>query len=515
MTKSSITGININWPHDSVHGYLQQVMKEFHYLYSVCQHPPQETGVLKYMSEVFICRGGSGGGGSGGIWNGYAKILEYKVFNKPGSNGFNMPFNIVNNKVDIFVYGAGGGGWMYTTYSSGNKYGGGGGGWMNRIYNVSLVPGKTYNVYVGLSGYSKEDELGTNSILTNYTVAGSSSYFDTYVSANGGSAGRANGIGGSGGSGGAGTYGGGRGYQFGGGAAIWEGNGSYAYDYTTNGLLKGGDGGVWGGGGGGMFSNGGNGGYYGGGGGTSRLKNDWLSSSSISTGGNGGYYGGGGGSINNIALGGYYNDNGTWKQSGFGGNGGNLTVEGENGTNTIGYTNFKEHTNEGFNEVNYNLAGNGISIKCSDANNKGWSSGGGGYGGTGGNRASSPIAWHQTGSGCGGGGGYGSSGGDGMDTRYYDYYPGGGGGGGYGGNGSSYGGGGGYMSDGYGGGGGYWSDGQYRGGGGGKLSIPVNNTYETYQFGNGASPQGTVQVPAGEGIVVLRYYKWVDPRNPT
>ena len=508
MTKSSITGININWPHDSVHGYLQQVMKEFHYLYSVCQHPPQETGVLKYMSEVFICRGGSGSGG-GGIWNGYAKVLEYKVFTVAGSNGFNMPFNIVNNKVDVFVYGAGGSGSM-NTYN--NEYAGGGGGWMNRMYNISLIPGKIYNIFVGKGGQTTDEIYGSQGYTTGFSPGGSS-FFDNFVSANGGSYGYG-GVGGRGGSGGAGTFGGGDAYQFGGGGVLYNSDADNALRLIDNGLLKGGQGGVWGGGGGSRFSNGGDGGYYGGGGGTSRASNSDLVYLHSATGGNGGYYGGGGGSINNIALGGLYFDNGAWKQSGYGGNGGNMTIEGENGTNTIGYTNFKAFTDEGFDEVNVNMSGNAISTKCSDGN-KAFSSGGGGYGGNGGSSNSNLISYQDSSSrGCGGGGGYGGNGAKGYDDYYMTPFP-GGGGGGFGSNGDGHGGGGGYYADGYGGGGGYWHEGTLTSGGGGVLRIPNSNKYDTYIFGWGGQASNNSGGNGGDGIVVLRYYKWVDPRNPT
>ena len=489
MTKSSITGININWPHDSVHGYLQQVMNEFHYLYSVCQHPPQETGVLKYMSEVFICRGGSGSGG-GGIWNGYAKVLEYKIFSDPGLTGFNMPFNIVDNKVDIIAIGGGGGGWKNSQY----VVSGGGGGWLNRANNVSLVPGKTYNVFVG------KGAKATNIMNGSYgDISGGSSYFDTILSTNGG--GSAYKIsGGSGGSGGAGYYVGGDGYQFGGGSVIYSANYYYSDSELHNGRLHGGNGGVWGGGGGGRFGKGGDGGYYGGGGGTAyQYTND-----PETVGGNGGYYGGGGGGyLRNPSIGGWYNDNGTWKQSGFGGNGGNINLNALNGINAIG-NKTEIYDIDGFAEIESDFISNGIH-GLSNTSADSYCCGGGGYSGIGGSVNYNPLdKSRDLVVGCGGGGGYGSHGGLGERDHC------GGGGGGYFGNGNYRGGGGGYKASGFRGGGGFYSNSFSNGGGGVSLNLPVDGVYREIAFGGGGDGYD-----GSNGAVILRYYKWVDPRNPT
>ena len=416
MTKSSITGININWPHDSVHGYLQQVMKEFHYLYSVCQHPPQETGVLKYMSEVFICRGGSGSGGGGSGEKTFRQIIF------ENNDIFEVPNGVINNEISVFIYGAGGGGAYCTnnTYANVKECHGGGGGFMNNG-TFKFSAGEKINIQVGKGDMQ-------------YAGSGGATSFGVYLSANGGSS---SGYGGSGGCDSSGE-------QFGGG-------GSFS---PYGGVVEGGNGGVWGGGGGGK-GKGGDGGYYGGGGGTDTQYG----------GGNGGYYGGGGGEANdlwygsvNSGIGGWYNDNGTWKQSGFGGNGwkskGNKAY---NGTNTIGWTNIDKFSNGSY------MTGKGLAankyFQSGTLHNGSMYGGGGGFGGCGG-------------IGCyidrdtvfsGGGGGYCSNGGNGA-------YSGGGGGGGYGGHGgnpSSHdylyvsGGGGGYMSNGSscgGGGGGYYRD---------------------------------------------------------
>ena len=182
---------------------------------------PRKMRSVEYMSEVFICRGGSGSG-SGKPYPGAEKVLQTYLITK--SQDWVVPNNIINN--ELFVRIAGGGGGYCTGY-----FCGGGGGWMNNG-TIKVGAGSIVPIKIGKGGGNGQD--------------GGSTSFGTYLLAHGGRAADS-----TGGSGGAGGYSwntrGGSGYQFGGGAGNWGG----------------GSGGVWGGGG----APGGDGGYYGGGGG--------------------------------------------------------------------------------------------------------------------------------------------------------------------------------------------------------------------------------------------------------
>ena len=195
-----------------------------------------------------------------------------------------------------------------------------------------------------------------------------------------------------------------------------------------------------GGTGGGGLKRGGHG-TYGGGGGASDSYNS-KNDSQTSYGGNGGIYGGGGGGyFPGISTGGW-------------GNGGNDTIEAENGLNTIGLGLEFESDGTCGNYVIISNWNHETDKYDKQILNIARYAGGGGYGGRGGN------GYKELYYGGGGGGGYGGRGGDGGVQA-------GGGGGGYGNNGGSsgevpslwrYGSGGyggGYGPDGYGHGGGY------------------------------------------------------------
>lgn len=288
----------------------------------------KKIGVLKYMSEVFICRGGSG---SGGGWGGKTEFVTQII---ETNQDFVMPTDIVNNEISVRIFGGGGGG---------GSSGGGGGGWMNNDI-LKLTPGISYSINIGRGG-SPNTNTRYNST---WGYSGGSTSFGSQLIANGG--------GKSGGSGG---------------GSWWEYDSGDGYQFGGGGGGTGGNGGTWGGGGGitGGNGRGGHGGYYGGGG-TGRY------------GGNGGYYGGGGAVANSRdhGLGGLYNDNGTWKQSGFGGNGAhkNYSIRAENGINTIGLNNLYKTDRDD------NLSGNGLgSIDSHGVYNSDYYGGGGGYGGCG------------------------------------------------------------------------------------------------------------------------------------
>ena len=353
--------------------------------------------VLKYMGEVMICRGG-------GIKGGYNEIMGSVKFKSElitENTIWTVPDNIVNNEVDVRIFGGGGGGvWAKQDYMG---YGGGGGGWMNNDI-LTLISGMQIQIVIGNGGIG--NNLG-NLAYSIYGGTGGTTSFGEYLSANGGTGGHGSDSGSSGGNGGSGggawysggysTGNGGIGYQFGGGASLhsnWKKS------------SQAGNGGVWGGGAGGHNapSNG-----YG-----------------YGNGGNGGIYGGGGGSP------GYYSGDNSGKGGTYGGDAGN------NGTNTSGWTNTE------FDLIN-NIYVTGWGI-CQNPGNDMF--GGGGFGGNGGAKAGS------------GGGGYGGNGGDGWFGGGGGYGRGadggttGGGGGGYYRKGGDNGGGGGGYYSGYGDGGG-------------------------------------------------------------
>lgn len=281
------------------------------------------------------------------------------------------------------------------------------GGFMNNgIVNIS----NDSEIYITIGDGGRE-------ILSNLTKSGGVTSFGTYLFASGGTAS----YGGSGGGSGDNRCSGGIGIQFGGGG--YGGLNSKWYP---------GSGGKWGGGGGSKFSN-------------------------I------GEY--------NYGLGGclYENSQNIYEITGFsrlGGNGGNDTINAENGTNTIG--------------MGLDFEGAGLG--------GGKYSGGGGYGGNGGYN-------------CGGGGGYGANGGNGIlePLRSVTSTGGGGGYGGDGGDGGgncSAGGGGGYGKHGKGGGWDYKSN-QPRLAGIGAGA----GTFLRYAFeGNISFAYG------GSGICILQYY---------
>ena len=399
------------------------------------------------MSEVVISRRGGSSSGSG-----KNMVTEYITFNR----NWTVP-KAKDQKFDIRIFGAGD-----------TLHGGGGcGGAMNNDI-LTLTKGDKINITIGRSTIS----------------SGQSSSFGSYLSANGGS-----------------------------------GSGGYSWQQRVGihgipGMQFGGgmesNGGVYGGGGGSWYDHnygGGSGGYYGGGGGCGM---DDTKTYDRKPGGYGGYYGGGGGGADGSeyeSYGGYYNDNGTIKQSGFGGNGGHGALYNKwgsviswssgssNGTNTIGWTNISK-------DIMYNnymdgegKAGSGTLYAAG---------GGGGFGGNGGNSSNNSG---------GGGGGYGSNGGNAEGN-------GAGGGGGYGGDGGDaymgYGGAGGgygkvskaiyYIPGGYycpGGGKNFFQNGGALYGGGGGIGIwDGDELVASYACGGTANSNS----PAEPGVCIIKYY---------
>lgn len=395
--------------------------------------------------------------GRSGVLPGIKKKLQTRIFTSNGT--FVVPGNIVNNELRVLCFGGGGSSvgthdaWGTGWFSNA----GGGGGYMNQQILNNIPSQVAINVNIGV-GAAPSDAYGRNG-----GGVGGSTFFGSYVSANGGSPGSVRycritsdthkliSVGGNGGSGGGGGYGscdyskGGDGEQFGGGGAgahpaslanynininrvttkKWTANYSesnYNHANSLNNGADGGNGGIYGGGGGGGF-------YY-----ASTYTNGAIEFC-IGNGGKGGKYGGNGGEYGSDGIDGKFisesqiiqdinlynnpskglsrNKFGSGGGGGYGGRGGSANI-----------TSFCLH---------YNMRGSGGSdyndYRCITLSGGG---GGGGYGSNGGNgalsnnsRMSQTYVYMLKGSGGGGGGGYGGNGADAINDQ-------GGGGGGYG-----------------------------------------------------------------------------------
>lgn len=369
------------------------------------------------MGEVMICRGGSGSGAGKGN-----KVLISSVFTE--NTSFIVP-EAINNEFSVRIFGGGGGGAFNYTNNYSCGYAGGGGGWMNNdtlsLKSTSIIP-----ITIGLGGNAGNNE-GTS---------GGTTSFGTYLSASGGGGGYI-------------LYGN---RSYGGSGA--SGGGSWSANSDTDQLP-------------------GNGYQFGGAG-----SRDKSVAGTSPVRGNGGVWGGGGGRSWSVAYGGTYGGAGGFEEYGTGANincksqyGG---LPGNNGTNTIGWTNTDIDPATG----NY-LVGHGACINPGNAYY-----GGGGFGGNGGNGM------------CSGGGGYVGNGG-----KNY----GGGGGYGTGANGGNY----------FGGGGGYYAPGgsgasTKKCGGGG--SYGKGGTAEedgAYGAGGGAGwVSGPTATNGGGGICIIQYYTY-------
>ena len=447
------------------------------------------------MSEVVISRRG------GKKSKGYL-MTEYIESNRE----WVVPEGVVNNEFNVRIF-SGGSGFLYS-----NLWGFSASGAMNNAV-LKLTPGESINITVGKGAFYVDSR--------NHTERGGSTSFGLYLSANG-----------NGSSGYVCKYSSPSNLQFGSGGCIpqsgvWGGTGG---SNDIGGNFGGATSGYYGGGGGGVFTvitrtdtlrcNPTNGGYYGGGGGGAFVLTDYWTTAYNS------YWVRG-------ANGGVYNDNGTWKQSGLAGNGGDKNVPSTNGTNTESL-NIKDG-------MGYSLTGNGSKSQqdgyFSTTNYKPYetvSMAGGGYGGIAGRIGSgfdsaedSIVSNRQkelivVGA---GGGGYGSNGGNGdwrMAPQFNAYRNWldvkGGGGGGYGGDGEDggygdlCGAGGGYgkVSKGKsGGGGGYYCPGgganSWSGAAGGIGIWHNNKLIKSYACGTGISNYN-----AEPGVCIIQYYLKVD-----
>ena len=320
------------------------------------------------------------------------KFLRTQIFTNNAT--FTAP-NAVDTKFYVRLFGAGGK--KFSTYYF---VAGGGGGFMNNA-EIELEEGTNVPITI-VSTYANR----------HYSSATS---FGTYLVANGGEAGSINGGGNGGSGGGCGVLG----WRTQSDLANGANNGSRRpYNNAINSILiylnsNGGTGYQFGGGAG---FNGGNGGPWGGGG-----AGAWVSGCSVL-------------GINDIQIG-RYGIGGI-----YGGNGGNMNYDSEDGTNTI------EDNNVGNDAFGNSLKGYGLSgynsayrydslvnnvygsafarygipvIHMSKGDNRKGVGGGGGYGGNGGEISGGgggygDGAWGGLGMPGGGGGGYGSRGGTGV-----------------------------------------------------------------------------------------------------
>ena len=375
------------------------------------------------MAEAIISRRGNKDSKSAG-----KLVVETIIEN----TSWNIPSNVVNNKFSVRLFGGGGGGGVRNSFGYNWGGGGGGGGYMNNG-EVEINHSGSVIITIGEGG--------------NTGNPGGTTSFGTYLSANGGSAGNGGhrGYGGDGGSGGGGglyvsenhprgitieLQHGGRGYQFGGGS-------------------PGGNGGTWGGGAGAA----------------TYVWKEWSNY----------------GSINNYFSGTVSKGN----TSGYGGNGGNISHNGENGTNTIGD-----------NSIDARLQGAGLGSTNTVTNilyekSFGIGGSGGGYGGNAGQAYTSIYTTIQL-----AGTVWSGSTGDVRDVGWiYFYMPGGGGG---------YGGDGGYSNHLGAGGGGYGGKGgngsNVAGGGGGYGNGGEQKANPGYGGGGCTNNKG------GSGICIIEYY---------
>lgn len=232
-----------------------------------------------------------------------------QAYTTPGSYSWTCPDGVTS--VSVVCVGGGGGGGS-TGFSGGGGGGGGGLGWKN---NITVVPGNSYTVVVGISGTRDSTTHGGDSyFIDSSTVAGLGGLSSTdasggtgggyvgdgggnggtpnnsgtadstggggaggYSGNGGGSAINTNGTAGSGGGGGGGGAGGSSDAASGGGGVGLEGEGSSG----AGGVYTGGDAGAGGGGGSGGTAGGAGtsrpnngGGNYGGGGGGAELNNE-------------------------------------------------------------------------------------------------------------------------------------------------------------------------------------------------------------------------------------------------
>lgn len=218
-----------------------------------------------------------------------------QAYTTAGTYSWTCPAGVTS--ISVVVVGSGGGGGMSYNYAAG----GGGGGGLEYANNISVTPGSSYSVKVGLGGARGSYSTG----ITSKGKVGEDSYFDNYAYATGGTGGDSDGgtyPGGTGGNGqlGSHVFAGGNGCHVttssgnggAGGAAGYSGNGG-------NGSLNGVPSGA-GSGGGGSGSAGSDGNTTTGGGGVGLLGEGASGASTTGlsglpgSGGVGPLYGGGG-----------------------------------------------------------------------------------------------------------------------------------------------------------------------------------------------------------------------------
>ncbi|MFA5973632.1 MAG: GEVED domain-containing protein [Lentimicrobiaceae bacterium] len=199
------------------------------------------------------------------VWQGFGNYGWGQTTQTFTSNGtFTVPAGVTSIKVEC--WGAGGGG---STITSWNQRGGGGGGGAYASSEVSVIPGNSYSIIVGIGGYASgsgsNSSFNTNSVVAaggsgvnnNTTTGGSGGSFASsigtikFAGGNGASGGTTFSGGGGGGAGSTGAGGNALGESAGTGTLLNGGNGGYGVSGSNNGI----NGSTYGGGGSGAVTN--------------------------------------------------------------------------------------------------------------------------------------------------------------------------------------------------------------------------------------------------------------------
>lgn len=356
--------------------------------------------------QIAFFNGGGSGGGLEDIITAEAAAEEvvYDLITESGT--WTAPEDVYQ----VYVVAVGGGGGSYYSVYHGQTSTLETGGCSGHVETrtIDVIPGKTYTVSVGAAG-SNNNKTGTQVAETAGYSAGGSSSFDIILSALGGSY--------DSGAAGSSTM---SGTLFGGGGGV------SIRDITNNTV--------------GAIAQAGNGGKYGGGGGasacgyitsTSGVKLTYLS-------GNGGKYGGGGGAASKY----YANNMSQYFPAGsggiYGGNGGACATSASPFTENLGFvgtplssyplTDIVFYENLGIDSSSFSTT-----ASAGETPNRYVGTGGGGFGGNGGNACTESPSYYRC---AGGGGGFCGNGGSGGCFKNHTYnsvkrdYTSGGGGGG-------------------------------------------------------------------------------------
>lgn len=179
------------------------------------------------MGEALLARGGTNPDSVKMTWKLMTEVITENT-------NWRVPESIKNGEVSVLLFGGGGSRGNYN-----EACGGGGGGWMNKGI-LTLGSGSYIQINIGEGGLMDD--------YNRIPHSGGTTFFGSWLSANGGSSG-SGGYGGDGGAGGGSVYGeGGIGHQFGGGGSSGTGGSS-----GNKVVYSAASGGLWGGSGGSTF----------------------------------------------------------------------------------------------------------------------------------------------------------------------------------------------------------------------------------------------------------------------